>query len=558
MIKKDWQRDLLLLTLFIGLFFLLFLGTRHLSVPDEARYAEIPREMLELNDFITPHLNYVRYFEKPILFYWMQSASIKLFGFNTWALRLPTALMGLLGCLLTYLAAYRLFDRRTAFLGSIILATNLLYFGLAHLITLDMTLTFMLSGCLFSFILAIQHPPNNKGRNQLFYAAYVFAALATLTKGLIGLLLPGFVIFLWLLFSNRWRDLKHARILPGILLYLIIVVPWHMLVEYKDPGFLQYYILDQQILRYLTPLSGRYQPLWFFIPTLAIGFFPWIVFLPPAFKFAFKQKSSVHLFLLIWAVSIFAFFSLSHSKLVTYILPIFPALALLVASYLSQHWQNKKTPKGIKTGTLLLIVINLCIAALLPQLTHYSLFSNPENSHMILYFLSATLIIASFSTYHAFKWNNLKFTVANISLSSSILLIILLLSAPRLYDRSIQRFLPEIISRLKPNEEIIIYKDYYQDLPVYLKHRVTVVDYGNEFNFGTQWPITKKWFINTANLLKRWHSHHRILMLSSAKDYAQLRQHTKLKAVILAKSQNPIDDRILISNMPDSPSDYAQ
>ena len=194
-----WWRDLVLLTVIIGLFFAFYLGTRALSVPDEARYSEIPREMLALHDFITPHLNGVKYFEKPVWMYWVGAASIKAFGLNAWALRAPTMLMSLMGCLALYAAGRQLFDRRTGLLGAGILATSVLYFAMAHSLTLDMTLSVWLTFSLLSFICAVDLKVGSRLRRFLCLCLFATAALAVLTKGLIGMVFPGGIVFFWLL-----------------------------------------------------------------------------------------------------------------------------------------------------------------------------------------------------------------------------------------------------------------------------------------------------------------------------------------------------------------------
>src|SRR3990172_13095445 len=150
---NSWLRDVVLLGALITLLFGFMLGSRPLTTPDEGRYSEIPREMLINGDFVTPRLNHIIYLEKPPLFYWIQAGSLKLLGNNLWATRIPNALIALLGCLLVYVTARQLFDRRTGILASLILATSLLYFSIAHLITLDMTVTVLLSAGLFSFLL---------------------------------------------------------------------------------------------------------------------------------------------------------------------------------------------------------------------------------------------------------------------------------------------------------------------------------------------------------------------------------------------------------------------
>ncbi len=176
------QRDILVLTLVIGLFFAFFLGSRPLSVPDEARYCEIPREMVATGDYVTPRLNGVKYFEKPVLFYWLQAASIRAFGLSEWTLRLWPALFALSGCLLAYYAGRKLYGRRAGLFAAAVLATSVLYYALGRTIILDMPVTIFLTGALLSFLLAVEEE-GARAQRWYYLAFYAFAALATLTKG---------------------------------------------------------------------------------------------------------------------------------------------------------------------------------------------------------------------------------------------------------------------------------------------------------------------------------------------------------------------------------------
>ena len=259
--RQSWCTDLLLLCLLIGSLFAFMLGSRPLNVPDEARYCEIPREMVATHHFMTPRINGIKYFEKPPLFYWMQAASFKTLGFSEWACRAVNALMGLLGCLGTYIVTRRLFDRKSAWFSALVLSSSLLYFAMARVVTLDMTVSVFITLTLYAILLGLPRPPDGKKR-ICFYAAYIFSACAVMTKGLIGLIFPGSIVLLWLIMTARWRELKQAYVPSGILLFLIIVLPWHIIVQQAHPEFFHYYFIRQQFLRYLTDVAGRYQPDW--------------------------------------------------------------------------------------------------------------------------------------------------------------------------------------------------------------------------------------------------------------------------------------------------------
>ena len=181
--KNTWFFDCFWLALFLCLLFGWMLGSRALGVPDEGRYSEIPREMLWFHDFITPHLDGIKYFEKPPLLYWMQAGMMSWFGVNEWALRVPTAIMAGVGCLSTYATGRFLFDRRTGVLAALLLATSPLYFVMARSITTDMTVSVWITLTLFSFIVAMNLSPDSLAQRNMCWLMFASAALAVLTKG---------------------------------------------------------------------------------------------------------------------------------------------------------------------------------------------------------------------------------------------------------------------------------------------------------------------------------------------------------------------------------------
>ncbi|TAK75988.1 MAG: phospholipid carrier-dependent glycosyltransferase, partial [Gammaproteobacteria bacterium] len=191
-----WVDSLFLLFILGGLFFIL-LGVRPLFVPDEGRYAEIAREMTVTHDYVTPYLNGIKYFEKPALFYWLGAAAIKLGGLQLWSIRSVNAFISLLGCLLTYVTARKLYGRLTGLLAALILGTSTLYFVMTHMVSLDLPVTVFFTASLYAFLLAYPQPMGIK-RRAYFWGAAAAAALAVLTKGLIGIVFPAMIIGAWL------------------------------------------------------------------------------------------------------------------------------------------------------------------------------------------------------------------------------------------------------------------------------------------------------------------------------------------------------------------------
>src|SRR5512147_1445409 len=326
---RETVRDLVVLTLAIGLLFAFMLGNRPLSVPDEGRYVEIPREMVATGDYLTPRLNGVKYLEKPPLFYWLESLSIHLFGLKEFTLRLWPALFALFGCLAVYGAGKRLYGRRSGLIAAVVLATSVLYYALSRDIILDMPVSVLLTAALLSFLVGTHETPGLK-RRLFLWGFYAFAGLAVMTKGLIGILIPGMIIGAWIVMLGEWRILRTIYFPSGIVLFLLITAPWHILAGRVNPEFLNFYFIHEHFQRYLTKIHGRYRPAWYFIPVLLAGLFPWTPLLAQAVTFSTpsswreRHEHRDALFLMLWAGLVFLFFSVSDSKLIPYILPVLP------------------------------------------------------------------------------------------------------------------------------------------------------------------------------------------------------------------------------------------
>ena len=524
------MRDLMILTVLICLFFTFMLGNRPLSVPDEGRYVEIPREMVATDNYLTPRLNGVKYFEKPVLFYWLEAFSINLFGLNEFTLRLWPALFALFGCLALAVAGARLFGRLTGLLGAAVLATSLLYYGLSRAIILDMPVSIMLTLALLSFLMGTREAPGLKRRLYL-WGFYAFAALAVLTKGLIGIFLPGMVVGAWILLLGEWRMLKTLYVPSGLALFLLIAAPWHIMVGNANPGFYQFYFIHEHFERFLTKVHGRYKPFWYFIPIVLLGLFPWSAFLVQAIKHNLpstwreRHEHRDTLFLMLWAGLVFLFFSASDSKLVPYILPVFPPLALLIGRYLAAAWDSRDFP-GLRTGFSVFLVASLLLAAAFIGMPYY--WPIPAQAHILGvygYSIAFTLAIGG-----AVAWvlaRKLVFGPAMIAvaITSVLFLVQVNAAAPRVDTKSVKQLALELKTRLKPGDEVASYQEYYQDLPVYLEQRITVVDWGGELNFGVSLEdTTKAWMTDGDTFWKRWQGPATMYVLTRMENYEALKQ----------------------------------
>jgi len=310
------------------------LANRPLFNPDEGRYAEIPREMLSGGDWVIPHLNGLDYIEKPPLQYWATASMYRLFGVSEFSARLYTALTALGTVALIGLLGARIGGRETGWRAAAVLAGMIMVIVLGQLITLDMSLTFYMTASFTGFLLA-QRPGD--GAPKWMLLAWIAAALGVLTKGLVAAAIPAAVLVIYSLCSRDFAPWSRLRLSWGLPLFLVIVVPWHWLASLRLDDFLQFFFVHEHFARYLTKVADREEPWWFFGMVFLIGTVPWTV---PALRVIFsgwrdralKGPFSPTFFLWIWVLFVCVFFSLSDSKLMPYILPAMPALAVLIAA----------------------------------------------------------------------------------------------------------------------------------------------------------------------------------------------------------------------------------
>ena len=507
--RSTWQ-DVLFLTAFLGGLFFFMIGDRPLSAPDEGRYTEIAREMVATGDYVTPRLNGVKYFEKPPLMYWMTALSLKVAGVKEGAMRFWPAFLGLLGCLGVYGVGTSLYGRSSGRWAALILGTSVLFYAHTRLLILDMAVSIWMSFALLSFLMATR----TSARPQRLYLGgfFVSMALALLSKGLIGIVLPGCVILIWALMTRDMMPIKLAFNPKGIVLFALIATPWHVMAALRNPEFLHFYFIHEHFERYLTTVHGRYQPFWFFIPILAIGWMPWSVFLVAPLKDAFSrakifftkkseeeftQGAREDLFLLIWAVFIFLFFSVSSSKLIPYILCIFPSIALMGARAFSDPAPALAL---LKRQGAFLAASFWVMAAAIP----IALFIHERLSVTGLRPLWLGLVVllgvaggaALVLRVHAKALRTLTFA------TSVGLLILLNQTWPYLEARSIKPLAQTLLSHLKPQDNVVTFGRYYQDLPPYLGRTVSVVNWQGELTFGMSVEDTSAWMMNEASFLK--------------------------------------------------------
>ena len=546
---------MLILLFLLGSAFFLFLGNCGLIEPDEGRYSEIPREMLEKGDFLTPTLNYVNYFEKPPLHYWLNAFFFKLFGLNEFAARFAGALAGVLCVLLVYHTGRKLFGRREGLLSAFVLGSSTGFLAQSRINLTDMTLTFWLSAALCCFIIASADHEQNKKR--YYYLFFLFSALAVLTKGLIGLLFPAGIIFIYLAATRRWRLLKEMQLPGGIALFLITAAPWFVLVSLHNPEFAGFFFIHEHFERYLTKVHRHYQPFWFFIPILLMTMFPWSLYLVRAIGKAWSERRQIHgdrlLFLVIWAAFILLFFSASQSKLIPYILPIFPPLALLLGKTFSDLMDREQeqffAPEITILGSLLVILVAAAVVyphlpEIAPVLTGSGLVrpgssiltKQPILSPMGGVVAACVVFIMGVMTWLARRRKDLLILFIGLFFGSYLLETVSLHAfMENIEFKKSSKELALVAGEAVTDTGRLVSFGYEQSLPFYTGRRVVVVGGMGELQFGSRQGDQSAWFIEEPDFIRLWQEKPQVIVLLKKTDYERIADKLVPAAAILGQ-----------------------
>ena len=522
----SWRRDLLVLAVVFGALYLFLLGRPALVNPDEGRYAEIPREMIATGDWVTPRLDGVNYFEKPPLMYWVVAACIRCLGPGEFPVRLAPPVFAAAGVLLAYAATRRLFGRPAGIGAAVVLGTSAFYAGLARLLILDMVVSVLMSATLFCFILGINEPAPAR-RRWFFHGLYASAALATLTKGLMGFLVTGAVMFLWLLVFNQWKRLRPMHLPSGLILFLAIAAPWHMMAAARNPDWAHFYFINQHWERFTTTQHARFHPWYWFIPIVLGGLFPWVGFLGQAWRAAGgwvqRRENAEAWFFVVWAVFIFVFFSKSQSKLAPYILPVFPPLAVLIGRALSLAWQEPLSAR-IAPGTLVFTascsVLAGAVAALVGAPERFGIDPGASSAlRPAAFAMAAVLASGAFVAAYAALRRRTRAALGAIGLTMVLFLGIADLAASdiyRLVKPSTKELALWVRANVRPGDRIFFYADFFHDFLFYSGQPAGAVGFhGDEIELQND-PAARaaRRFIEKPEFLAEWNKPGRVLVVA--------------------------------------------
>ena len=512
------------------------LDYRHLVASDEGRYGEIAREMYATGDWVTPRYNGYKYFEKPPLQGWMTAIAYTLFGVGEWQSRLWTGITGYFAILATGFTAWKLVGGErgvlAGWISAILLASSPMWSVGGHFNTLDMGLSSILSCALFSLILAQRNGLSIKARRNWMWLCWAFMALAVLSKGLIGLVIPGMVLVVYTLTTWDWALWKRLHVFSGLVVFLLITAPWFILVSIKNPEFAHFFFIHEHWDRFTKDGHNRKGHPLYFVPLILVGFIPWLWQLAQGFVRAWKDRrgeptvSAVPGFRPLWlaglwAVMIFAFFSKSQSKLPGYIMPIFPAISLLAGLALTSAFERMSAAGEDRSWKRQMVYMTLLVLIAFVSLPYTYQLGNAPYERLeyqeytiwiaVALVVALTTMIYAWSAIRGFEHKDpahrlrqLMDSLLRVAAAFFILIQIVGLGHDT-HGRSISGADLAVVVRPYINDKTPVYSIRMLDhtFPFYIQHPTIMVDMQDELEFGiNQEPET--WAPKVADFAVRW------------------------------------------------------
>lgn len=511
------------ITALAALIWFALLGHRDLIEPDEGRYALIPQAMVTTGDWITPRLNGYKYFDKPALQYWATAIGFSLFGESNASARLWPAFIGFVGALWILFLGTRLYGQMAGIFGFIIAISGLFYNAISHILTLDTGVAVFVVMAVGGLCLAQSQRDNQQHLRRWMLFSWAAIALAVLSKGLIGLVLPAMGVVLYTLWQRDWILWKSMEWGKGLLLFLAITSPWFIIVSRVNPEFAHFFFIQEHFERYTSTIHERTGSIWYFLPYLLIGVLPWVwitmkSLIQPTFRWRVSESNQFdsERFLWVFVVAVFCFFSLGQSKLPPYILPIMPILGLLAGKRLVTDGRDR-----VDAGIMLITALFFTILAW--QITKFSDATLPVEMMLEVqpwvYLSAGCWLVAAVLAYLANTKRPLYFAGAGMAALLAVQSIAWGFQA--IAPARSNRDMAETIKPLLSNQtKIYTARLYYYpySLAFYLNRNLTLVDYWGEMRMGIDLE-PRDWIAEDTEFIRRWENDKQAIAIMSLEGY---------------------------------------
>ena len=508
---------------------------RSLTEPDEGRYAEVAREMVASGDWIVPRTNGFKFYDKPVLHYWVTAVAFEAFGVHNWTARLWTMLAGLISVVSIGYAGMRVFGQREGLIAALVLGSSFLCVIGSHVNSLDMGLTAFLSLLLGAFLIAQHHAADTAICRRWMWLTWLAMALAVMTKGVIAIVLPGAILFFYLLWQRDWGLLRRLHLVSGLIILMVICLPWFIAIGCADSNFYSFFFIHEHLERFLLKTHDRFQPWWFFLPVIVFGAMPWSLFLPAALRRGMDNQSGLFQssrLLLLWCGTFLLFFSISSSKLALYILPLFPALALLIgiaaARMTSRALMCRLLPITL-VATLAFLVLGF-FPGLLP-------LHEPRAANLVFVQIAAIAVallsLASWLGMWLCRQQKFVTGIAAVAFGGLICTQGLMIGFQQLEPANSADSMAALAAPyLKADTPVYSVKFYFRGLPFYLQRLVTVA-YGTPTDLvaGMAWQ-PELTIAELDGFVAAWRAHPAALAFIRPDIYTELRKENLPMTVI--------------------------